>query len=367
LFWCAGTIENNTITGNIAEKIIYGRSWGGGLARCGGYIQNNKVSGNSAYYGGGLALCHTWTRNNLITGNLAYSGGGFYDCDGTIENNTVTANAAGYGGAMSLCDDTIEKNTISGNTADAAGGGLNTCQAMILKNAITGNRAGSYGGGLYWCDDWVFNNTIVGNSANLSGGGLHHCGADILNCIIWANSAPSRPQLHDSKLPTYSCIEDWKGGEGNIRLDPQFVSPGHWDDLGTPDDPKDDVWVEGDYHLLPTSPCIGSGKNEDWMTGTVDLDGNPRILPGYSSLTVDMGAYEHRFPLSILKVEEGAGPQTLLTWASRRGATYIIRSSPNLLSGLWVEEATIISQGSSCSWLDPDALSRQKFYRIELR
>lgn len=233
---------------------------------------------------------------------------------------------------------------------------------------ITGNTAGRNGGGLYYCDGSIYDNTVTGNCARVAGGGIYYCKGTIRNCIVWSNLAPIGPQIDESSVPSYSCLHGWTGGgQGNINTDPQFVVSGYWQDNGTPYYLYDDVWIEGDYHLLPGSPCIDKGKNEDWMTGAVDPDGNPRILFGYSSATVDMGAYEHRFPLNILTVEQGAGSQTLLTWASRRGATYIIGSSPNLLSGLWVEEATIISQGSSCSWLDPDSLSRQKFYRIELR
>ena len=44
----------------------------------------------------------------------------------------------------------------------------------------------------------------------------------------------------------------------------------------------------GDYRLLPSSPCIDKGINQDWMLDATDLAGNPRILNG----TVDMGAYE---------------------------------------------------------------------------
>jgi hypothetical protein len=62
----------------------------------------------------------------------------------------------------------------------------------------------------------------------------------------------------------YSCLEGpepWPG-PGNINEPPQFVAPGEW---------QDGVWVEGDYHLEPGSPCIGSGH--DGCDRGVDLDG----------------------------------------------------------------------------------------------
>jgi hypothetical protein len=51
----------------------------------------------------------------------------------------------------------------------------------------------------------------------------------------------------------------------------------------------------GDYHLQANSPCINAGANFE-VSGTNDLDGNPRIVGG----TVDIGAYEYQTPSSIL-------------------------------------------------------------------
>ncbi|OHB63140.1 MAG: hypothetical protein A2Y76_15295 [Planctomycetes bacterium RBG_13_60_9] len=65
-------------------------------------------------------------------------------------------------------------------------------------------------------------------------------------------------------------------GPGNIDADPCFANPGHWDPNGTADDPNDDFFVVGDYHLKSqtgrwdpnrqswvkddvTSPCIDAG------------------------------------------------------------------------------------------------------------
>jgi hypothetical protein len=64
--------------------------------------------------------------------------------------------------------------------------------------------------------------------------------------------------------------------EATLEADPCFVDPGYWDPNGTPEDPNDDFWVDGDYHLESqagrwdptsaswvqdnvTSPCIDAG------------------------------------------------------------------------------------------------------------
>ena len=79
----------------------------------------------------------------------------------------------------------------------------------------------------------------------------------ISNCIlptrgdsIWSNGSPVELR--------YSCVgegavggsSDWlTWGPGNVQADPCFVDPGSWDPNGTLDDPNDDFFVEGDYHL----------------------------------------------------------------------------------------------------------------------
>ncbi|MHC4659374.1 MAG: choice-of-anchor Q domain-containing protein, partial [Planctomycetota bacterium] len=71
------------------------------------------------------------------------------------------------------------------------------------------------------------------------------------------------------------------------------------------------VWVEGDYHLLPGSPCIDAGDNNSVPADTTDLDGdgnttepipwdldgNPRVVDGDNdgNSVVDMGAYEANY------------------------------------------------------------------------
>ena len=67
------------------------------------------------------------------------------------------------------------------------------------------------------------------------------------------------------------------------------MEPGYWDDNGTPSDPDDDFWVEGDYRLQPGSPCVNAGDPEYVpVPGETDLDGHARVLCD----RVDMGAYE---------------------------------------------------------------------------
>lgn len=278
-----------TIRGGKAENGggIYG---GKGRDQMHATIENNVISGNSAEKwpgmgGGGIAYCDGIIRNNVLSGNVAGFGAGLLRCDGTIRNNTISRNSAhDYGGGLCECNGTIQSNTIGGNSADY-GGASSRCNGTISNNVICGNSARSRGGGLYLSDATIRNNTIYANSAVNSAGGLDYCQGTIENCIIWGNTGFG--QLSDSSVPSYSCIQAWRGGgEGNIAEDPRFV-----DAEGPDDDPE--TSEDNNYRLSPDSPCIDAGNNEVYMWDEFDLDGNSRIFYGVSSATVDMGAYEY--------------------------------------------------------------------------
>ena len=177
--------------------------------------------------------------------------------------------------------------------------------------------------------------------------------AKLRGCIIWGNIAPVAAQLHDSSEPSYSCIQWVPGGAGNISQDPQFVEPD-----GPDNDPN--TYEDNDYRLSPPSPCIDTGKNEDWMSQALDLEGNPRVV----GERVDMGAYEWRSNITGIKILTLGELQ--LTWSSRREAAYTIWScSDPSGKSTWTEETTIPSGGELTIWTDPNPASVCKFYRIQ--
>jgi hypothetical protein len=92
----------------------------------------------------------------------------------------------------------------------------------------------------------------------------------LYNCIVYYNTAYSEPNFYSCIL-NYCCTTPDPGGEGNITNDPLFVN-----------------YAGGNLRLQSNSPCINRGINQDWMAGSTDLDGNPRIRRS----RVDMGAYE---------------------------------------------------------------------------
>jgi predicted outer membrane repeat protein len=222
------------------------------------------------------------------------------------------------------CEPTLINCTFIGNSAhgigDAiairGGGGLFTnhlCTSTLVNCIFIGNY-GRLGGG-YQNDGraTLVNCTFVGNSAT-QGGGIYG-GGSLFNCILWDNTPE---QINGSIVATYCDVQSGWPGEGNIDADPRFVEPGYWD--------ANSVWVDGDYHLMPGSPCIDAGDNSTVPADTTDLDGdgnttepipwdldkNPRIVDGNNdgNSVVDMGAYETVVP-PMIEVPMKFTPQAL--------------------------------------------------------
>ena len=273
---------------------------------CGGIYNDDK---------GSLTL-----SDCIFSGNLSRDAGGIYNSgSATVVNCSFTGNLAyssgtlggGGGGMYTSGSSTLTDCTFSQNSAENSGGGLCTAGNSTILNCIfTGNSSGWYGGGIGSGGNLrMANCSFSGNAAGKMGGGIA-TGSGILilsNCTFVGNLATSGKALAccsgrppSGELQLTSCIlcdggdEVWNGGgrwtititysniqggwpgNGNIDAAPLFGNPGYWDPNGTPDDPNDDFWVDGDYHLKSqagrwnlqtqswvqddvTSPCIDAG------------------------------------------------------------------------------------------------------------
>ncbi len=283
---CSPIVTNCTFSGNSGVGGMFNRETAPILVDC---VFKANASGTE---GGGM---HNFWSNPSISkcqfiGNVAYlEGGGIYN----TRSNVTLANCL-----------------FSGNATSENGGAIqNYRSSSILTNCtLTNNWAGSYGGGIY----------NIGSDANLT------------NCILWGDSAEEGIEIYlvkyidsqGTEYPStmdvdYSDIGGWdtniyvnvdctlNWGGDNIDADPCFVEPGYWDVNG--------LFLDGDYHLLPDSPCIDSGINSAIpLSVLTDLDGNPRIWDGDNDAVpvVDMGAYEY-YEALIVQAKAEIDPHTL--------------------------------------------------------
>ncbi len=279
------TLYNCTLSNNISD------GEGGGAYSC--TLSNCVLTANIATYGsayGGGAYNSTLITC-LVSNNAAYAGGGAYG--GSLSNCVIVQNNAVLGGGA-LGSALVQCSVLNGQAQ--YGGGLNSCAATncILTGNLaiigsTGAGAGAYISSLYNCLLYsnrsffngggaalstLINCTVANNTASGVGGGVTSC--TLTNSIIYFNT--SGGNYSGSNNMSWCCTtplpNDGSGdvvvGVNNTSSAPLFVN-----------------LANGNCRLYPGSPGIDSGNNAV-VPGTVDLDGNPRIVNG----TVDLGAYE---------------------------------------------------------------------------
>ncbi len=291
---CVYLTNNATLTG---FTLTNGATWSSGdwnIQESGGgiwcessssVVSNCVFAGNSAYTSGG-GINQGVLNNCTFFGNSAVFGGGAYSC--TLNNCILSGNVASYGGGASECTFTncvLQGNTNSpgptfGPAPPSGGGAFNS----TLVNCIVAGNLASYGdgGGANGCA--LISCTVVENLAAGYGGGFAY-GSTVNNCIVRDNTALNGANYIDGDydmMMIHCCTDPMPSGSndggGNITNNPAFAN-----------------LVGGDFHLQSNSPCINAGNNS-YVTGTNDLDGNPRIVGG----TVDIGAYEYQTPTSIM-------------------------------------------------------------------
>jgi len=282
-------------------------------------IKNGYAAGSPSEYSGGAIRCNNSSptiKNGIFTNNYAqWDGGAIHDFNSspTISNCIFTNNSAvgNDGGAINndLSNPVIKNCTFTANSAFDWGGAVRSIIYSCPQiNNCTFNANKADDGGAIFCfnasNATITNSTFAGNNAR-NGNTLgtesweEPSSIYVSNCII-ADDANQIWNNDDSDISIdYSNIQGGWPGIGNIDADPCFVAPGYWADINDPnipvepDDPNA-FWIDGDYHLLETSPCIDTGDpNYIPEPNETDLDGKPRIING----RIDMGAYEFAPPV----------------------------------------------------------------------
>jgi hypothetical protein len=247
------------------------------LMRC--TFRGNGGAVDSIGFGGTITALECAFLGNRGGTAGAISGGDMrlHDCEFAGNSGFVTGAAAARGSGVL----TITGCVFSGNSARGGPGAIDSrAEATLVSNCTFADNRGSTGVLGFW-----------------PGGGLP---GKLTQCVIREGVHPFgvHPWSTSQVNVTYSDIQDGFPGQGNIDVDPCFVDPGYWDPNGTPDDPNDDFWVAGDYHLKSqgghwdrateswvrddvTSPCIDAG----------DPNNPLGVEPFPNGGVINMGAY----------------------------------------------------------------------------
>ncbi len=272
-------------------------------------VSDCVFTGNHNAISGDSVAC----TDSVFTGNgMERSlGGAVWIQTGTFLRCRFRDNSAGAGGAIYGTSLTLEDCAVVRNVAGAYGA-IGCAYADIHGCLFAGNRGKGVVGALYISEQGKLTNcTIVGNRSMLRGAVNPETAQTkmvVSNCIIRENPCQDASwgkefMYSGNTTVAYSCLAPppWQlqlEPVGLMDADPRFVDPGYWDPNGTPDDPNDDFWVEGDYHLKSqagrwdpksqswvkddvTSPCIDTGDPNSPVGDEPEPNGG----------RVNMGAY----------------------------------------------------------------------------
>lgn len=194
-----------------------------------------------------------------------------------INNSALSSGELKYGGGIKCISGSIRNCIIEENKADR-GGGIDLRGESEICNSIIANNVANYQGSNLYI---VSSNAPITNCNVISGNILiSNYSGKISNSIFWNCSFPwGTPSFE------YCAVSNGNNENGNISLS---------NDNEHPEGPNFIDWENGNYGLLPNSPCINTGNN-DLVASENDIDGNQRIIGN----NVDIGAYETSYLCEI--------------------------------------------------------------------
>ncbi|HKG35533.1 MAG TPA: calcium-binding protein [Solirubrobacterales bacterium] len=273
------TVENSTISGNVASFSSGGLYSGGETHISGSTIANNAGGGKYGFGGGPGNLERVEAAAAALT-----------------EGSPRRAN--GGGGATIRGVGTIDNSTFTGNTTNGQGGGIlhkygavdSGSQTLTVRSAtISGNAAGS-GGGIYtytYNENLGFSPTVLENSI-VAGNDADNPenGRDLGS----ANDLTFDAAFSLIQRPDGATVNDTGAGSNIFGLDPLL---GALTDNGGP---------TRTMALLDASPALDNGRtpagqttDQRGLTRPVDLSSYPNN-PAAGGDGADIGAFERQAP-----------------------------------------------------------------------
>ena len=305
------------------KAVLYARYATGTLDRC--VLSVNK--GNPVNTSGELAFTDCTFRGNLAYG---YGGGIYLSGDSRLYRCVFVGNQATQGGSavaivgggavLIACDFWDNRITSSVNFGDGGCVLMAGSDPSLIGCCFHGNASTPYGGAILVASgDAAIRNCTFSRNRAVERGGVLYTRSDgvvsIVNSVFWENEAPEGSTIAIKRSPatvsvSYSLLEDGQAGispgangilnwgSGNIDADPRFADPAYWDVNGTPDDPNDDFFVEGDYHLRSQAgrwDPVSAGWIQDDVTSPCIDGGDPNSAVAFEPYPngglVNMGAY----------------------------------------------------------------------------
>ena len=232
-------------TSNPSPKSAYDTTHGVQIMT-GGSVSNCIVeSCRTMDHGAGVYMSAGTVVDTVIRGNYAYStggggasGAGIFMDGGLVDRCIITNNLASYG-------------------SGALGGGAYVKGGGTLRNTLVAYNYGSNAGGVWVSGASKLENcTVFGNSSGKEGaaGGVQmgdKYGLAV-NTIVWQNTNTVDGVVRETTGEDAQFDTCWK-------QDPLFLPHGK------------------PFRLRTASPCRDAAKTLDWMGGSVDVYGNPRI------------------------------------------------------------------------------------------
>lgn len=274
-FQGSGTMRDSTIVSNYSETTGAGIGYDS-ATNChvlGCMVRENTSAGNGGgiYYNSSVTglISGCTIEKNVCLGS-GYGAGIYSVSPGEIRNSIIINNSSSnYAGGVAFVNSSIATGPmrsclIASNSATTNAGGYYCRYSVTLENCtITANTA-ARGGGMYLFNDAAYDRTFR-------------------NCIVYDNlrTVSGEHDVDDGNGANvtnkfYYCVSrrSLPAHQGNMTNAPLWMD-----------------FVNGNYRLQETSPCINAGTNETWMEEALDLDGFGR--KDRFSGKVDIGAYEY--------------------------------------------------------------------------